>query len=74
MTVVVEEIEENNTKIVRRKPRASGISKLIRKCKNKLMTYAPIGIRYGIMPSLLFFSLYYTEPSPNLSELLNPFF
>lgn len=74
MTVVVEEIEENNNKIVRRKPRASATKKFIRKCKNKFMTYAPIGVRYSIIPALLCFSIYYTEPSPNLSELLNPFF
>jgi hypothetical protein len=30
--------------------------------------------RYGIMPGLLFFSVYYTEPQPSFFELLNPFF
>ena len=30
--------------------------------------------RYGLIPGLLYYSIYHTEPAPTLSDLLNPFY
>jgi hypothetical protein len=31
-------------------------------------------LRYSIIPGMLFFSVYFTKPTPTFLELLNPFF
>jgi len=59
--------------VVRRKPRAGPLMKLFRRSKTYVFAYGPTFIRYGLVPSMLAVSLYWTEPQPSLWELLNPF-
>ena len=58
---------------VRRKPRAGPLARIVRRARGFFWAYGPAAVRYGLMPSLIAASLYYTEPAPSLWELLNPF-
>jgi len=58
---------------VRRKPRAGPLARIVRRARGFFWAYGPVAVRYGLMPSLIAASLYYTEPAPSLWELLNPF-
>ena len=61
--------------VVQRKPRATGFSKFFRKYGKKFLFQWSIPIvRYSLLPGMVFYSMYYTEPEPTLSDLFNPFF
>lgn len=57
-----------------RKPRKSPLAKTMSKVLKKGMSYSIPLLRYSIIPGMLFFSVYFTQPTPTLLELLNPFF
>lgn len=59
--------------MIKRKPRAGPLQKYYRHVKRFVVVYGPILVRYGVMPGMLMYSLYRTEPQPTLWELLNPF-
>jgi hypothetical protein len=60
--------------VAKRKPRNKGIMKDVKKVFKSLYGYSIPTFRYLLLPSLLFFSVNYTEPAPTFTELLNPFF
>jgi hypothetical protein len=65
--------EHGGDKLVR-KPRKSPLAKTISKVLKKGMSYSIPLLRYSIIPGMLFFSVYFTKPTPTFLELLNPFF
>ena len=60
--------------VARRKPRSKSLFKIISKHTKKLSVWSIPCLRYSIVPGMLVFALYYTEPAPTLLELLNPLF
>jgi hypothetical protein len=65
--------ENGGDKLVR-KARKSPLAKTISKVLKKGMSYSIPLLRYSIIPGMLFFSVYFTKPTPTFLELLNPFF
>jgi hypothetical protein len=59
---------------VARKARMSGFARTISKISKKSMSlFVPV-VRYSIIPAMLYFTMYHTEPAPSLMELVNPLF
>jgi hypothetical protein len=60
---------------VRRRPRKLvGASKYMSKVYNNVFEYGIPAARYGIVPAMITYVLFCTEPAPSVMELLNPFF
>ena len=60
--------------VVQRKARKSALARTISKISRKSMGMVVPVLRYSIIPAMLYFTLYHTEPAPTLLELLNPLF
>ena len=71
---MTEKKNKGSNKLVKRKPRNKGAVKDIKKFFKSVYGYSIPAVRYLLLPSLIFFSVNYTEPAPTVTELLNPFF
>ena len=59
---------------IRRKPRIAGIHKSLRRLRAGLVAYAPFAFKLSVVPAMLLYSMYFTEPEASLLDLLNPLF
>ena len=61
------------TENTRRKARVSGVEKYIKKYGSKLLfQYGPPVLRYSLVPGMILYAMYYTEPDPTLMDMLWP--
>lgn len=60
--------------IVKRKARKTGFAKSLSKMSRKSIGLVVPLLRYSIIPAMLYFTVYHTEPAPTLMDLLNPLF
>ena len=60
--------------VVKRKPRIAGVHKSLRRLRAGLIAYAPFVFKLSVVPAMVLYSMYFTEPEATLLDLLNPLF